>query len=116
MWLGPRFPKARLSPKCHVLHRLVCSHFLPQAYVSSVSVDQAMFIGRLFKEVHVDLAKHIFDIIDLAGRTLAGSGGLPFGGLITWFLLKNRVKEKRGVEIINPMARICLASAHRSVG
>lgn len=38
------------------------------------------------------------------------------GGLITWFLMKNGVKEKKGVETINPMARICLASTHRSVG
>ena len=39
VWLGRRFPKARLSLKCNILHRLVCSHFLPQAYTSSVSME-----------------------------------------------------------------------------
>lgn len=96
VWLGLRFPKASLSPKCNVLHRLVYSHFLPQAYVSSVFMDHATFIEKLLKGVHVDLAKYIFDIIDLVAQTLYRASGLPFGGIITWFLVRNGVKQKRG--------------------
>lgn len=46
----------------------------------SVSVDHPTFIGKLLNGVHVELAKHLFDIIYLVGRTPSGGGELPFGG------------------------------------
>ena len=52
-------------------------------------------MGKLLLGVYVDLGKHIFDIIDSATGSLEGTCGIPFGGLITHFLIENGVKEKR---------------------
>ena len=32
VWLGPTLPKKSLSPKCIILHRLLCSHFMSLQY------------------------------------------------------------------------------------
>ena len=66
--------------------------------------------------IHIDLVKHIFDTTDLVAKNAHGGGGLPFGGLITHYLLKNGVKEKATFEVINPMDRISPASTRRSMG
>ena len=53
-----------------------------------MTVDKTILMEKLLLGVHVDLAKHIFDVIDVVVGTPFGGGGLPFGGLIMWFLLK----------------------------
>ena len=67
---------------------------MPHAFTGTVFVKQATFMGKIILGVHVDLAKHIFDTIDLVAKNAHGGGGLPFGGLITYYVLKNGVKEK----------------------
>jgi len=45
-----------------------------------------------------------------------GGGGLPFGRLITNYLLRKGVKEKANFAVIRPIDRIGPASARRSRG
>jgi len=54
-------------------------------------------MGKMLLGVHIDLAKHIFDTIDSVAKNAQGGVGLPFGGLITYHVLKNWVKEKRQI-------------------
>ena len=65
-------------------------------------------MGKMILGVHIELAKHIFDTIDSVAKNAQGGGGLPFGGLITYYMLKNCVKEMVNFVVTNPMDRINL--------
>ena len=89
---------------------------MPHAFTGSVSLKQVIFMGKMLLGVHIDLAKHIFDTIDGVVKSVSGGGGLPFGGLITSYLLRKEVKEKANFTVIRPTDRIGPASAKRSRG
>lgn len=63
VWLGPTLPKVSMTQKCNILHRLLCSHFMPHAFTGSISIKQATFLGRMMLGVHIDLAKHILTLL-----------------------------------------------------
>jgi len=73
-------------------------------------------MGKMILGVHIDLAKHIFDTIDSVAKNSSGRGGFPFGRFITYYLLKNGVKEKENFTVINSMDKISPASTRRSRG
>lgn len=115
-WVGARFAKSELTPRSNILHMIVCSLILPQAYRSSVSLEQAAIIGKLILGIPINLAHHIWSVISQAVEKPETNAGLPFGGLITRIVLQCGIEEEVGMETVRPASMIAKSSVKRSQG